>query len=490
MKKAVILAAVLMIASAGWGLDRPIINREDLSLKAGPTAPGEGLSLVWVEAYIYPKVVKDERVISLGVRTASKVSSVKASFSFSRDAVELSSYNGMQWGGAYKIPPGVDPGLHVVRYAISGRKGGIQRTVDFFLGKPAALANKGDELFGEGVIDYKEWPLTVTSTCTALVGWTPRTLSEGDKVMGISKVPWYKIVYQNGEEGWVPASKVKEPLEEFFAKGFNAYRSGNYRQAIKYYQNTLAIDPDFAKAYFWLAKCYYRQDDLEASYRSIKQAMRLDERDIESKVLANSLAGRYFSIARGRFRARRYHEAVAAYQKVLDLKPSSAPSWIELGKAYERLGLAGEARSAWREALGLQPDNKEIYALLGIKGIFSAAGPAPKPVREKVAAKPSATKKLPAMLADDSLEILKAEKTRKGTAIETALKSVISLTKSLGTPVVEKGWEAKHQGDKYLVRYICEQGQGAIEAFEWLVDVDTRQVSASNDNARVLMNRW
>ena len=56
--------------------------------------------------------------------------------------------------------------------------------------------------------------------------------------------------------------------------------------------------------------------------------------------------------------------------------------------------------------------------------------------------------------------------------------------------MAEKGWQTVKQGDKYLVRYLCEQGVGVVEAFEWLVDIDTKKLSASNDNARLLMNRW
>jgi len=490
MRKAVILVAVVMIAAGGWGLNRPIINREDLSLKAGPTGPGEKLSLVWVEAYVYPKVVKEERVVSLGVRTASGVDSVQASFDFGKDAVDLTSFNGMQWGGAYQIPEGVGPGLHVVRYAIAGHKGSIQRTVEFFLDEPVRLAGRDGMLFGEGVVDYQGWPLTVVSTCTALVDGTSCVLNAGEKVTGISKVPWYKVVFDNGEEGWIPASKVKEPLDEFFAQGFEAYGAGNYEQAVRYYKNTLTIDPDFAKAYFWLAKCYYRMGDFDASYRAVKEAMRLDERDIESKVFADTLAGEYYRIAHGRFRQRRYHEAVSAYQKVLELKPTSVPSWVEIGKSYAKLGFESEASEAWREALKFDPNNREIHALLKIKVRAVpefAAAPKKKAITVAV---PEPAQKLPAFVEDESLQITRAGKTRKGTRIEAALRSVMTLARSLGTPLVEKGWRAKKQGESYLVSYVCEQGQGAIEAFEWMVDIDTKRVTAHNDNARVLMNRW
>ena len=88
------------------------------------------------------------------------------------------------------------------------------------------------------------------------------------------------------------------------------------------------------------------------------------------------------------------------------------------------------------------------------------------------------------------MSIIKKEKTNKGTKIDSAIKSVVALTKSLGTPIVEKGWHVRKRGDKVLISYMCQQKGGADESFDWLVDVDTRRVVAYNDNARLLMSRW
>ncbi|MFA6548927.1 MAG: tetratricopeptide repeat protein, partial [Candidatus Margulisiibacteriota bacterium] len=185
--------------------------------------------------------------------------------------------------------------------------------------------------------------------------------------------------------------------------------------------------------------------------------------------------------------AGRLNEAVVNYQKVLDLKPNSTASWIELGQSYSRLGLPFEARNAWREALKIEPENNEIRALLD-KFQYMAAAKKEGKIWEKIAAKSPSV--LPSTVAEDSLQCVKVSKTQKGTKIDTALRSVVALTKSLGTPVIEKGWQTYKQGDKFLVRYLCEQGAGMLEAFEWMVDIDTKKVSASNDNARLLMGRW
>ncbi|MFH1684602.1 MAG: hypothetical protein ABIA67_06945, partial [Candidatus Margulisiibacteriota bacterium] len=75
MKKAAVLVTLLMIASVAGGLDKPVVDPNDLSIKAGPTEAGEAVSLVWLESYVYPKSVQEDRVVSLGVRTTTKIES-------------------------------------------------------------------------------------------------------------------------------------------------------------------------------------------------------------------------------------------------------------------------------------------------------------------------------------------------------------------------------------------------------------------------------
>jgi tetratricopeptide (TPR) repeat protein len=165
----------------------------------------------------------------------------------------------------------------------------------------------------------------------------------------------------------------------------------------------------------------------------------------------------------------RYHKAVANFRKAIDLKGSLALAWTEMGECLHRLGLESEARDAWREALRVEPQKAQSVAI-------AKAPEKPAPVAQ--------------LIAKDSLQLVKEDKTTKGTKIASAIKSVVALTRSLGTPVVEKGWKIRKMGEKTLVSYLCEQGGGALESFDWLVDVDTRQVLPHNDNARLLMSRW
>jgi tetratricopeptide (TPR) repeat protein len=494
MKKQFIFASllILILPLMAMASENQIIDRNELSLKAGPTDPGEELSMVWLESYVYPKNVNNnDPVISLGVRTTSKVESVEAAFDFTENTIALTSHDGLNWTGAFMVPGETSSGLHVVKYAISGSKGRVRRTVEFFVdsGRGFAQQKKGVS-FGEAV-QAKSWPLTVTADTAALANGSSRKLYAGQKLIGLYKTPWYKVIFEDGKEGWVSASVVEEPLDKYYKLGYEAYQNKKYSLAIDYYKDAIAIDPSFIKGYLWLAKSYFNNEDLELAYQTIVEAFRRDARDLNCRLFAAKLSNRFFEIAHGKFKKGRYNEAILQYQKVLELKPNSAVSLIEIGKCYEKLNIPAEARAAWRRALSVDPQNQEVYALLNITpDSIAISGVAPEGDGATGGVVEVADDKVPPALVDDTLEAVRESQTKKGTKVSLALRSVITMTKSLGTPVIEKGWQIVKKGDKFLVRYLCEQGAGAIEPFDWLVDVDTRRISANNDNARLLMERW
>ena len=266
MKKRFIIAGLLflILPLAVMAAENQIIRREELSLKAGPTDPGEELSMVWLESYVFPKnVSSNDRVISLGVRTTSKVESVEASFDFSGKTIALSSHDGLTWTGAFMVPNNTSSGLHVAKYVIQGEKGSVRRTVEFFVDNQRGFAQeKTGVSFGE-VVQAKSWPLTVTANTAALTGKSVRKVYAGQKLVGLYKMPWYKVIFEDGKEGWLAASVVEEPLDKYYKFGYQAYQNKKYSMAIDYYKDAIAIDPSFIKGYLWLSKSYLKNGDLD-----------------------------------------------------------------------------------------------------------------------------------------------------------------------------------------------------------------------------------
>lgn len=486
MKKTLIAALMIIgLTVSVFALDQRSMDPNELSLKAGPTEPGEQLSFVWLEAFIYPKTIKENKTVSMGVKLPNAVREVTAAFDFLKQPIPLASNNNKDWTAVTQLPDNIKVGIHVVRYQIVSDKGSIQRTLDFF------VSSASNEAAAENTKqDLSSLPLTVVASSMAYVDGVSRVLNAGQKIVGIAKVPWYKVVLEDGKEGWLPASMVNDPAQELCQRGYQAYQAGNFSQAVKFYQQSVAAEPTLVKGHLWLAKSYAKTQEMDNAYRSAMEAMRLDDRDMSCKLFAQSLASVIYDDAHEKFSQARFNEAIEGFQKVLALKPTSYATWIELGQSYDQLGFAQEARWAWREALKLNPQDRQVYALLKINNNADVFTNRPMDRQEKVVVASKPVTDIPSGLADDSLSIVKYEKTKKGTKIESAIRSVLTLTKSLGTPVVEKGWRVKKDGKNYVVSYLVEQGSGALEAFEWQVDVDTKHVVACNENAKVLMTRW
>lgn len=440
---------------------------EELSLKAGPTAPGEELSLLWLESFVYPKTVKAGEELSLGVRATNKVAGVKVDFDFSKDKISLQSSDGLTWYGAFPISSEVSSGLHLVSFTIQGEKGVVQRKLEFFVEKEVMSVKSAESV--ETVEKVKEqpsgWQLTLSATTMVFVNGGSRTLGKGEKITATSRTPFYKIVFGDGKESWISADSVEDPSAEYYLLGYEAYKKKDFTSAVKHYKNAVTLNPELTKGYFWLAKSYNALGDFEASYSQLKKFLKLEERSLEGRMLAGSLAPKLFVRGQKLFKSGNYSDAIVIYQKVVDLKPSSASSWIGLGQAYKNLGFENEAKLAWEEAKKYGASPEEV-------------------------AQASVVEEEESLTPEESIAIVKESPTRKGTTIEKALKSVVSLTKSLGASLQEKGWQVK-QGEKgVLVSYLCEQNDGKAEVFQWRISPDTRIAAAQNQNAKLLVERW
>lgn len=54
-------------------------------------------------------------------------------------------------------------------------------------------------------------------------------------------------------------------------------------------------------------------------------------------------------------------EALKHYQRVIDLQPDSAESWLDLGNAHDALSHFEEAEESFKHAIKLEPDNDDYY---------------------------------------------------------------------------------------------------------------------------------
>ena len=73
--------------------------------------------------------------------------------------------------------------------------------------------------------------------------------------------------------GYVSANDVIEPELEWFDKGYTAEIRSNYEQAIKYYDEAIRLNPDFALAYFHRGVSYYYYGKYQQAIENYTKAL-------------------------------------------------------------------------------------------------------------------------------------------------------------------------------------------------------------------------
>jgi len=275
-------------------------------------------------------------------------------------------------------------------------------------------------------------------------------LSPGDKVFGLFTVPFYRVKLENGKEGWIEAALLESSNRDMMALGHEAYRKKNYKKAVDYFNKAVELDSKDFSAYFWLSAAYLSVGDNDQAVLNIVKVLKLDPHNKQGKKYAKYLASLYFENGQKYLKNHHYMNAILAFKRVLELKPSSKVAKEKYAYARKMLGYDDSVSASTETNLSS------------------------KIVKRYVA---------------------KVEKSRtyNGTSIKSALRSLLSLLKSSGTEIYVDGWQVKYEPTRYLVSYVCRrevEGETQVERFDWKVGRHIHSVTPVSNNARLLMRRW
>jgi tetratricopeptide (TPR) repeat protein len=143
-----------------------------------------------------------------------------------------------------------------------------------------------------------------------------------------------------------PKKAVKE-----YEKGVRANADRDVDSAIRHFQKSLELAPEFYPAHNELGRAYMAKPDLPAAQQQFEEAVRLNQSDAEGLLnLANVL-----------LLTRRYDEALRNVQAGLQREPNSAFGMFVLGSIYERTGKLPEADRALHQALELDPKMAKVH---------------------------------------------------------------------------------------------------------------------------------
>lgn len=143
-----------------------------------------------------------------------------------------------------------------------------------------------------------------------------------------------------------PKKAIKE-----YKKGVEAEKKKDYNDAIKAFQKTIQLAPDFYPAHNDLGSSYVARGDLEGAQREFLQALRLDQNAQEA----------YFNLAYVYLLSQKYEQAESAVHEGLRRDPNSAFGQFVLGASLRRAGKLTEAETTLNRALQLDASMSKAY---------------------------------------------------------------------------------------------------------------------------------
>jgi predicted O-linked N-acetylglucosamine transferase (SPINDLY family) len=153
------------------------------------------------------------------------------------------------------------------------------------------------------------------------------------------------------------ALEPNEPLA-YVTMG-NIYQAqGQIQEAIRSYQQALAINPNLPQAHVNLGSMFYRQGQLESAINSYRQAVNLQP----------DLAAVHWNLAQVLKHLGQDGEAQISEQRALALNPQlgGADVLFNQGNQLALQGKVEEAIALWQKVVELKPDFAEAYGQMGM----------------------------------------------------------------------------------------------------------------------------
>jgi tetratricopeptide (TPR) repeat protein len=129
----------------------------------------------------------------------------------------------------------------------------------------------------------------------------------------------------------------------------------NLPEAQREFDKALRLRPGYATAHQFYGYYLTAMGKLDDAIVERKKAVDLDP---ISPLLNSALAEAYYH-------ARRFDVTIDESHKALELDPGYAIALVNIGRAYEQMGMHQQARDAFQTILAFAPDSPAILALMG-----------------------------------------------------------------------------------------------------------------------------
>lgn len=176
--------------------------------------------------------------------------------------------------------------------------------------------------------------------------------------------------------------------------GLTYLKMETYQRAVDVLQKTTTLDPNYKAAHHTLALAYLGQQELGKARDAAREALKLDanyqpalslleaidpsftppepqttpppepEPPVEQQPDAKSKEEKHYELGIAYRNSEMYTEAIAEFQKAIDLDPDFVAAHISLGEVYLEMGQLDDAENAANAALRIDPNSQPARQLL------------------------------------------------------------------------------------------------------------------------------
>jgi tetratricopeptide (TPR) repeat protein/predicted Ser/Thr protein kinase len=192
------------------------------------------------------------------------------------------------------------------------------------------------------------------------------------------------VVATIGAAGWWWSTTIRSSLPvppsdaaSWYARGSDAVRQGAFGTGRKALEEAIRIFPDYALAHARLAEALAELDEDRAAQASlIRVSALVPDQSALPEEDGLRLAATQASVLRD------HDRAIAAYERLVSLRPTDAGALVDLGRAQEAAGRAKDARASYERATTLDRQFAAGFLRLGVLDGATAVDPALKSLAE------------------------------------------------------------------------------------------------------------
>lgn len=160
-----------------------------------------------------------------------------------------------------------------------------------------------------------------------------------------------RIDPQNKDIAWLlkkseQSQKYGQDSYESYEKGYLAYKEGNYSEAIKNLEESIAYNPEFKDSHYYLAMVYYQLADFDRAIEQWNETIKLDpfdnsvrhflNRSLEEKKFGRETL-KYFNAGYDFYLNGEYEKAIESFNRSLEMNSEFEKARKFLSRSYYQL---------------------------------------------------------------------------------------------------------------------------------------------------------